>query len=57
MCVMSAAMKSGVCVPSAAVTGVCVSALPGMHCMEHWRGDSRNSRMTSTSSYLLLKLL
>ena len=54
MCVMSAAMMSGVCVPSAAVTGVFSGALPGVA----WNigGDSRNSRMTSTASYLLLKL-
>ena len=54
MCVMSAAMMSGVCVPSAAVTGVFSGALPGVA----WNigGDSRNSRRTSTASYLLLKL-
>ena len=55
VCVMSAAMMSGMCVPSAAVTGVCVAsgALPGVA----WDigGDSRNSRMTLTASYLLLK--
>ena len=56
MCVMSAAMMSRVYVPSAAVTGVCVAsgALPGVA----WDigRDSRNSRLTSTVSYLLLKL-
>ena len=54
VCVMSTAMVSGVCVPSAAVTGVFSGALPGVS----WDigGDSRNSRMTSTASYLLLKL-
>ena len=54
VCVMSAAMMSGVCVPSAAVTGVFSGALHGVA----WNtgGDSRNSRMTSTASYLLLKL-
>ena len=56
MCVISAAMMSGVCVPSAAVRGVCVAsgALPGVA----WDigRDSRNSRQTSTVSYLLLKL-
>ena len=61
VCVMSAAMMSGVCVCvcvcvlSAAVTGVCVAsgALPGVA----WDigGPSRNSRMISTVSYLLLK--
>ena len=44
MCVMSAAMMSGVCVLSAAVTGVCVvsGALPDVA----WDigGDSQNSK-------------
>ena len=56
VCVTSAAMMSGVCVPSAAVRGVCVAsgALPGVA----WNigRDSQNSRQTSTVSYLLLKL-
>ena len=30
VCVMSAAMMSGVCMPSAAVTGVFSGALPGV---------------------------
>ena len=39
--------------PSAAVTGVFSGALPGVA----WNiGGDRNSRMTSTASYLLLKL-
>ena len=43
--VMSAAMMSGVCVPSAAVAVVFSNALPGVA----WKigGDSRNPRMTS----------
>ena len=51
MCVMSAAMMSGVCVSSAAVTGMFSGGVA-------WNigEDSRNSRMTSTASYLLLKL-
>ena len=42
------------CVPSAAVTGLFNGVLPGVA----WNigGDSRNSRMKSTASYLLLKL-
>ena len=54
VCVMSAAMMSGVCLPSAAMTGMFSSALSGVA----WNigGDSQNSRMTSTASYLLLKL-
>ena len=53
VCVMSAAMMSGMCVPSAAVTSMFSGALPGV-AWDTGR-DSLNSSMTSTASYLLLK--
>ena len=37
MCVMSAAMRSGVCAPSADVTSVCSA----WYCMGHWWGFSK----------------
>ena len=37
VCVMSAAMRSGVCVPSAVVTSMCSI----WYCMGHWRGFSK----------------
>ena len=52
LCVMCrGAHQECVCVPSAAVTGVFSGGVA-------WNigGDSRNSRTTSTASYLLLKL-